>query len=143
MIAQKCVFCAIGAGDVDDDLVAYRSGGVYVVPALRQRPRNRGHTLVLPVEHVRNLHDAAPGLLAELAAVTARLTAAFPASYRAVGSITFQNNVEPDGEPFHLHVHVVPRFDDDGFVMPDPGGVTEVPKGARLAQAAQLRDMLR
>lgn len=140
---DDCVFCAIGAGDVDDDLVAYRAGGVYVLPALRQRARNRPHTLVLPVAHVRNLHDAGPGLLAELAAVTARLTAAFPVAYRAVGSIAFQNNVELDGEPFHLHVHVVPRFDGDGFAMPDPGGVTEVPRGERLAQSAQLRDMLR
>jgi histidine triad (HIT) family protein len=98
---------------------------------------------VLPVAHVRNLHDAGPGLRAELAAVTARLTAAFPTVYRATGSITFQNNVEPDGEPFHLHVHVVPRFDGDGFAVPDPGGVTEVPRDRRLAQSGQRRDMLR
>lgn len=137
----ECVFCAIGAGEVDDDLVAYRSRRVFVVPALRQRAGNRGHTLVLPVEHVRNLHDADSGLLTEVATVCARLTAAFPAAYRAVGSITFQNNVEPDGEPFHLHLHVVPRFDGDDFALPDPG-VAEVPRPERLAQADLLRRVL-
>jgi histidine triad (HIT) family protein len=139
---DDCVFCTIASGDVDDDLVACRSANVFVIPALRQRVRNRPHTLVLPVAHVRNLHDAGPRLLAELSAITARLTAAFPVAYRAVGSITFQNNVEEDGLPFHLHVHVVPRFDDDGFAMPDPAGVAEVPRTERLAQAAELRRML-
>jgi histidine triad (HIT) family protein len=139
---DNCVFCAIGAGELDDDLVGYRSGRVFVLPALRQRARNRGHTLVLPIAHVRNLHDADTGLLAEVAAVTARLTGAFPGRYGAVGSITFQNNVEDDGLPFHLHVHVVPRFDGDGFAMPDPAGVAEVPRAERLAQAAELRKIL-
>jgi histidine triad (HIT) family protein len=139
---EDCVFCPIASGDVDDDLVAYRSAGVFVIPALRQRARNRPHTLVLPVAHVRNLHDADAGVLAEIGSVTARLTAAFPRVYQAVGSITFQNNVEPDGLPFHLHMHVVPRFDDDGFATPDPAGVAEVPRTERLAQSAELRQML-
>lgn len=137
-----CVFCTIASGEVDDDLVAYRSANVFVIPALRQRARNRPHTLVLPVAHVRNLHDAGPGLLAEVGSVAARLTAAFPAACQAVGSITFQNNVEPDGLPFHLHVHVVPRFEDDGFAMPDPAGVAEVPRAERLAQTGKLQQML-
>jgi histidine triad (HIT) family protein len=138
---DDCVFCSIAAGAVDDDLVAYRSANVFVIPALRQRARNRGHTLVLPVAHVRNLHDAEPDLLAEIATVAARLTAAFPAAYGAIGSITFQNNVEPDGQPFHLHVHAVPRFDGDCFAMPDPD-VAEVPRAGRLLQAAELRRIL-
>jgi diadenosine tetraphosphate (Ap4A) HIT family hydrolase len=140
-VFDDCVFCTIAAGDVDDDLVAYRSASVFVIPALRQRPRNRPHALVLPAAHVRNLHDAGPGLLAELSAVTARLTAALPAVCRAVGSITFQNNVEEDGLPFHLHVHVVPRFDGDDFAMPDPA-VAEVPRPERRAQSTELRQIL-
>lgn len=135
------MFCAIGAGDVDSDLVVHVSPRVFVVPALRQRARNRGHALVLPVEHVRSLHDAEPHLRDEVFAVAATLTGAFPALYGAVGSYVFLNNIEPDGQAFHLHVHAVPRFGGDGFSEPDPA-VAEVPRDERLAQAAVLRGLL-
>jgi histidine triad (HIT) family protein len=136
-----CVFCAIGSGGVDGDLVAYASPRVFVLPALRQRARNRGHALVLPVEHVRNLHDARPEVRDEILAVVATLTRAFPSRYGAVGSYVFQHNVEPDGHPFHLHVHAVPRFAGDDFSEPDPA-VAEVPRAERLAQTAVLRDLI-
>jgi histidine triad (HIT) family protein len=137
-----CVFCDIGAGRIDGDLAVLVSERVYVLPALRQRPKNRFHTLVLPVAHVRNLQDADPGLLAEIMAITARLTAVLPRKLSANGSFVFQNNVEPDGLPFHLHVHVVPRFEGDDFRTPDPDGVEEVPRRDRLAQARELRGLL-
>jgi diadenosine tetraphosphate (Ap4A) HIT family hydrolase len=139
---DECVFCTIGSGQLDSDLAVFPAERVYVLPALRQRPRNRGHALVLPVPHVRNLHDADPVLLAEIMTVTARLTAAFADLYGAVGSFVFQNNAEPDGLPFHLHVHAVPRFDGDEFRTPDPGNA-EVPRAERLAQARVLRELLR
>jgi histidine triad (HIT) family protein len=135
-----CVFCAIGSGAADSDLVLHPSQRVFVVPALRQRARNRGHALVLPVAHVRSLHDAEPDLRDEVFA-TATLTGAFPDLYGAVGSYVFLNNVEPDDQPFHLHVHAVPRFAGDGFREPDPA-VAEVPRDERLAQAAVLRVLL-
>jgi histidine triad (HIT) family protein len=135
-----CVFCDIGAGRIDPDLAVLVSERVYVLPALRQRLKNRFHTLVLPVAHVRNLHDTEPGLLAEIMTTAARLTAALPTT--ATGSIVFQNNVEPDGLPFHLHVHVVPRFDGDQFRLPGPGGFDEVSRPDRLAQARELRGLL-
>lgn len=138
---DDCVFCAIATGDVDADLAIFASERVFVLPALRQRPKNRGHTLVLPVAHVRSLHDAAPLLLAEIMTVTARLTAAFPGLFGATGSFVFQNNVEPDGQPFHLHVHAVPRFEADEFQTPDPR-TAAVPRNERLAQARALRDVL-
>ncbi len=138
----ECVFCDIGARHIDRDLAVPASDRVYVLPALRQRPRNRFHTLVLPIAHVRNLQDADPCLLAEIMSITASLTAAFPAKLGARGSFVFQNNVEPGDLPFHLHVHVVPRFDDDEFRTPDPYGVEEVPRRDRLAQARELRGLL-
>jgi len=132
-----CDFCGIGTGQVDADLVAFRSANVFVVPTLRQRANNRGHALVLPVAHVPSLHDAAPELLAEVFDVVARVTRVVPDLYGAFGSTVFQNNSSPEDVLFHLHVHVVPRFDDDHFAMPDPA-VSRLPRDERLRQADGL-----
>jgi diadenosine tetraphosphate (Ap4A) HIT family hydrolase len=40
------------------------------------------------------------------------------------------------------HVHVVPRFDGDEFRTPDPGGVEEVARSDRRAEARELRGLL-
>jgi histidine triad (HIT) family protein len=138
---EECVFCPIAAGDVDADLVALRTRHAFVIPALRQRPANHGHALVLPAGHIQNLADAPPAVRNEVFAVAARLTAAVPGLYGADGSIVFQNNIGPGDPAFHLHVHVVPRFAGDQFVM-TRAAVAEVPRDDRLGQAEDLRRVL-
>jgi histidine triad (HIT) family protein len=137
----ECTFCPIAAGEIDTDLVALRTAQVFVIPALRQHPTNHGHALVLPVTHIRNLADASPSVRDEIFAMTAQLTSAMPSVYGADGSIVFQNNTGPDDPLFHLHVHVVPRFARDDFVM-TRAAVAEVPRSERLQQAALIRQGL-
>jgi histidine triad (HIT) family protein len=138
---DECTFCPIAAGQIDGELVALRTAQVFVIPALRQHPTNHGHALVLPVTHTRNLPDASPSVRDEIFAVAAQLAAAMPPLYGADGSIVFQNNTAPDDPLFHLHVHVVPRFTDDDFVMTRQA-VAEVPRSERLQQAALFRHAL-
>lgn len=108
---SDCAFCRIGQGEIDEDLVAYRSENVFVVPELKQRPNNPGHALVLPVSHVTDLHDVPADLLHEIFEVTARVTSGVKDAYGAVGSTVTQNNHIPGQELHHVHVHVVPRFE--------------------------------
>jgi histidine triad (HIT) family protein len=138
---DECTFCPIAAGEIDGDLVAMRTAQVFVIPALRQHPTNHGHALVLPVTHTRNLADASPSVRDEIFAVAAQLTSAMPGLYGAQGSIVFQNNTAPDDPLFHLHVHIVPRFPDDDFVM-TRAAVAEVNRSERLQQAALIRHAL-
>jgi histidine triad (HIT) family protein len=138
---DECTFCPIATGQVDADLVALRTENAFVVPALRQHPGNHGHALVLPVQHTRNLADAVPEVRNEIFAIAARLSAAVVQLYEADGSIVFQNNTTPEDLLFHLHVHVVPRFARDNFVM-TRGAVAEVARAERLQQAAAMRQAL-
>jgi diadenosine tetraphosphate (Ap4A) HIT family hydrolase len=71
-------------------------------------------------------------------AVAAQLTSAVLSLCGAEGSTVFQNNAGPDDLFFHLHVHVVPRFPNDDFVM-SRAEVAEVPRPERLQQAALIR----
>jgi histidine triad (HIT) family protein len=138
---DECVFCPIAAGEIDTDLVALRTAQVFVIPALRQHPTNRGHALVLPVTHTRNLADASASVRDEIFAIAAQLTSAMPSLYGADGSIVFLNNTAPGDPLFHLHVHIVPRFLGDDFVM-TRAAVAEVPRPERLHQAALMRQAL-
>jgi len=137
---DDCPFCLIGAGP-DQDIVVFRTGSIFVIPALRQRPANPGQVIVLPVDHVTALHKAGPALLTELFNAVTRITAAMPAAFDAPGSTVFQNNNTPGQSLPHLHIHVVPRFAGDGFVIP---GLATEPASRRLRAdiAGRLRQAL-
>ncbi|HZC52655.1 MAG TPA: HIT family protein [Mycobacterium sp.] len=138
---DHCPFCAIGAGEVDADLVASRTPHTYAIPALRQWPANPGHMLVLPTGHAASLWDMGDGLRTELFGHVARIAAVLAAAFDAAGTTVIQNNDTPGQTLHHLHVHVVPRSPRDGFVMA-AATVREVPRGERAGQAAALRAAL-
>ncbi|WP_049567478.1 HIT family protein [Nonomuraea sp. SBT364] len=138
---NSCPFCPIGAGDVEGELVAHRTANVFVLPVPWQRAKNLGHCLVLPAAHVTSLHAAPRGLLAELFDVVAQVTAAVREVFGAPGSMVLQNDDIPGQTLSHLHVHVIPRSPDDGFILADPGKL-EIPFEARAQQAARLREAL-
>jgi histidine triad (HIT) family protein len=135
----ECPFCEIAAREEHADLVAWRGERVLVVVPPRQRPRNRGHALVVPRGHETSLDAMGDDALAELFGTAARTGAALRRAFGAVGTTWFQNDDAPGQALPHVHVHVVPRFEGDGFRMPDPG-VVDVPRADRAAQARAIRD---
>lgn len=139
---DACPFCELASGGADADLVAFWTERALVVPALKQRPNNRGHMLVLPATHVTRLIDADAPLLQELYSVAGRVSMALREAFGATGSTIFQNESAPDQVLSHLHIHVVPRAAGDGFRMPDPTG-EELSHEQRREQALALRHALR
>lgn len=75
-------------------------------------PRGDGHTLVIPKRPARNILDADDAMLASLMAAVRRVGQAAKIALGADG-LTIQQFNEPAGGQvvFHLHVHVIPRFD--------------------------------
>ncbi|WP_207939284.1 HIT family protein [Actinomadura darangshiensis] len=138
---DECPFCMIGSGETDDDLVAFRTDRVFVSTALKQRSANPGQVLVCPVAHVTALHAAEPPLLTELLEVVTRVTRAAPAAFGAMGTTVMNNNNAPDQVISHLHVHVIPRFDGDDLVIPNPDR-RPAPRNVRVQLTARLRDRL-
>ena len=137
-----CPFCAIGRGDVDADLVAFRASGVFVVPTLKQRPSNPGQVLICPESHELNLHRLQAHVRDALFEAVARVTAAASRAFGAVGTTVLINESAPDQELDHLHVHVIPRFDNDALVIPNTDGAP-APRELRLKLASKLRAALR
>ncbi len=75
-------------------------------------PQSRGHALVIPKRPSRNLLDADASVLAPAMRVVQRLAKAAMTAFAADGVMVVQYNEAPAGQTvFHLHFHVIPRYD--------------------------------
>lgn len=75
-------------------------------------PRGQGHCLVIPKEPARNLLDVSTESLAAVMASVQKLSHAVMKAFDADGVTIQQFNESAGGQVvFHLHVHIIPRFD--------------------------------
>lgn len=102
-------------------------------------PRSDGHTLVIPKQPARNILDAPPGMLVPVIHTVQRIAIAAKNAFNADG-MTISQFSEPAGGQvvFHLHVHVMPRF--EGVALRPPGVMGD--KAALEQHAAKLRAAL-
>ncbi|HVV92021.1 MAG TPA: HIT family protein [Hyphomicrobiales bacterium] len=75
-------------------------------------PQGPGHTLVVPKAASRNLLDADPAKLGPVMAVVQKIARAAKSAFDAPGVIVMQFNEAASGQTvYHLHFHVIPRFE--------------------------------
>ncbi|MFZ1679583.1 MAG: HIT family protein [Rhizobiaceae bacterium] len=103
-------------------------------------PRGAGHCLVVPKQPSRNMLDVGADSLAALMRTVQKVARAAKVGFDAQG-VTIQQYNEPAGGQvvFHLHVHVIPRF--DGIKLGQAGGPMEKPEVLE-ANAAKIRAAL-
>jgi histidine triad (HIT) family protein len=106
-----CLFCSIIAGSTPAHLV-YESPEV--LGFLDIRPVFKGHTLLVPREHIATMVELPDELTVPLFGAARAVAAAVRTAYGAQGSFVAVNNVVSQSVP-HLHVHVVPRTKGDGL----------------------------
>jgi diadenosine tetraphosphate (Ap4A) HIT family hydrolase len=109
-----CVFCEIVAGRTPASLI-YEDQVCLVLVDIN--PVNSGHALVIPKRHAAYLADLDEETGAHLFRVTMRLAQAIRKSGLRCEGI---NVLLADGEAafqevFHVHLHVLPRFQGDPF----------------------------
>ena len=85
-----------------------------MVAFLDHRPVFRGHTLLVPREHVVTLPDLPAALRDPFLAAGQRLATAMVQGLGAQGSFVAMNNTVSQSVA-HLHLHVVPRTKGDGL----------------------------
>lgn len=75
-------------------------------------PQGKGHTLVIPKSPSRNLLDANPDVLAATIQAVQTIAQAVKKAFNADGVTIMQFNEPAAGQTvYHLHFHVIPRFD--------------------------------
>lgn len=116
---QPCVFCDIAA-DESKASVVYSDG--VVVAFLDLNPVTPGHLLVVPRRHAVGLEDLDPVTSAHAWTVGHEMAQALRRSSLRCEGI---NMLLCDGEVafqtvFHFHLHVIPRYEGDGWsIVPD------------------------
>jgi len=102
-------------------------------------PRAEGHVLVIPKVPARGLLDIAPDALAALITRVQHVAAAAKTAFSADGLTLQQFNESAGGQViFHLHFHILPRF--EGVALRPPGTMAD---GETLkAQAEKIRAAL-
>lgn len=109
---DSCIFCKLVAGNIpstkvyeDAEILAFMDIGPIV----------KGHTLVIPKQHVERITDIPVGMLARVMNIVQNIAAAQMNGLKADGVNIVQANGEAAGQVVpHLHFHVIPRFATDG-----------------------------
>lgn len=104
-------------------------------------PRAPGHVLVIPKTPARNVIDASPAQLAACVATVQKVARAQLTAFDAQGITIQQFNEAAGGQVvFHLHYHVIPRW--EGVRLQPHTGQMEKPEVLK-ANAEKLRTALR
>jgi histidine triad (HIT) family protein len=111
---ETCPFCELVAGRTPASIVFADEDALAVMD---RQPLTPGHVLVLPTRHASGLSDLAEGAAAHMFTIALRTQRALRGSgLRCDGVNLFLADGEAAGqEVFHVHLHVLPRFEGDGF----------------------------
>lgn len=111
---DTCEFCAIARGE--DRTVDVVCEGAEWIAFFPLDPATPGHTLVIPRVHVTDLWEADPAVASELMAGVIQVGQAINAAVKPEGmNLITSAGAAAEQTIFHLHLHVVPRWQNDGF----------------------------
>lgn len=112
---KDCIFCLLANGDIPTAKV-YEDEDMTVI--LDAGPAAKGHALVLPKDHFKNITGVPETLAGKLTAAAAKVGTAQMKALGADGFNIVINTNEAAGQTvFHCHIHVIPRYNGDGALM--------------------------
>ncbi len=114
----------------DDDTIAF----------LDIAPNNPGHTLIVPKRFARNIFDMDGENWATTMAVVRMVAQAAQQAVEAEGVNIIMNNEPAAGQTvFHAHIHVIPRYEGDGYEL---WPKKEYKEGEKESVAEKMRNLL-
>lgn len=111
----QCVFCKIVKWETPSQRV-YEDEKY--IAFLDINPVNFGHTLVIPREHYSDVIEAPSEVMADMIKIAKKIAPAMMAAMNAPAFNIGINNGRAAGQAVdHVHLHVIPRFENDGFKL--------------------------
>jgi histidine triad (HIT) family protein len=111
-----CLFCSIVAGEIPAEVVAEDERTITFMDI---SPATRGHALVIPRVHARDLYEISALDLAACA-VAAQRAALVARDRLGADGVNLLNSCQAEAwqSVFHFHIHVIPRYQDDPLRLP-------------------------
>ena len=134
---SNCIFCKIANGEIPSRTI--EENDMFRV-VLDVGPATRGHALILPKEHYRNLYDLPEEMAAEAVKMAKKVALKMKEKLNCDGVNIVQNNEESAGQTvFHFHMHVIPRYTNDGQVIGWKPGQPTAEEMDEVLEALKLR----
>ena len=130
-----CIFCKVLDGEIPSQKV-YEDEHTLAVMDIN--PWTRGHAVVIPRRHAADLFDISDEDLEHVAVAAKRLATKMRDALGCDGVNLLQSNGAAAWQTiFHLHVHVIPRYENDPLELPtrpqpaEPDQLAEVAREIR------------
>ncbi len=113
--SKDCVFCKIIRGEIpackiyeDSDIISF----------LDILPASPGHCLIVPKKHYGTLIEIPDDEVKDIMAGAKKVASAISSAYgNKAYNIVMNNGMEAGQIVHHAHVHVIPRFSNDGIKL--------------------------
>lgn len=123
----SCIFCRIVAGELPSQKI-YEDETTFAFMDIN--PGTRGHALVIPKAHAQDVHDVAPDALADVIRTVKKVADAAKKGLGCAGvNVVQSSGAAAFQSVFHIHFHVIPRYEGDGVRLPwtpKPGDKDEI-----------------
>lgn len=134
----NCIFCKIANGDIPSSTI-YEDDFFRVI--LDLSPATKGHALILPKQHMADIFEMNEDLAAKVFVLANKIAKAMKEALGCDGLNIVQNNGSTAGQTvFHFHMHLIPRYINDGQTISWIPGTSEPEE--REAVAKQIRAIL-
>ena len=120
---EECLYCKI----INNEIPSYK---VYeddlVLAFLDIHPMSKGHTLVIPRKHAKDIFDIEEKCLERIISVAKKIAEKMKDGLGADGvNLYHASGINAEQTIFHFHLHVVPRRKDDSICFTRAGAREE------------------
>lgn len=133
MVDKECIFCKIANGDIPAAAV-YEDTEFKAI--LDLGPASKGHTLILPKQHYKDICNLDSDLASKALPLAAKLGEAMKKSLGCSGFNIVQNNGKAAGQTvFHFHMHVIPRYENGPDIVSWKPGKTSPEESDKITHS--------
>jgi len=136
---MDCILCKIIDGEIpsykifeDDKVLAF----------LDISQGTKGHTLLIPKKHVRNVYELDETTAADIFKVVPKIARALKEAFNPIGINIVNNNEKPLQEVFHYHIHLIPRYENDGMILSTISNFGKVEKDEFENRVSKIKEYL-
>lgn len=110
---SECIFCNIVNNQIPAWVIYQNQDVICFLP---NPPEVYGHTLIAPKQHIMDIYAAPESILGSMMAASKKLALHYKTQIGASGiNVLHASGASAQQSVFHFHIHLFPRFENDGL----------------------------